>query len=638
MRLMSRTIQVFWGMVFAILSIPSYASDETSTIWFESDIPLVLTATRLEQPINESPVSISIMDRQTIQATGAKSIPELFRFVPGMQVGYVRGNFPVVAYQGLTSEFPQGVQVLIDGMSVYSPLFGGVIWNSLPIQLEDIERIEVVRGPNSASYGANSFQSVIHITTTHSAQDQGTRASLLSGGNDNHRLRLTHSASIDRLSYRVNAVTEHLDRYNKLHDDVLNQSLNARFDYQPNIADQLQLNLSLFNSNRETADPSFSFINPFDPPRNRDESAQYLQLRWEHHESSENSWLQQLSYHRFNAVDRYVTQIGPLTIPINAGAETQRWDFEIQRLTSLNPAIRLVWGMGAIYDNVYLPLRLNQNDTLSNHRERAFAHLEWRANDAWLINTGLLAEYDELSGSIFSPRLGLTYLATPEHAWRLNVTRAYRTPVLAEEYRETVLNGFTLQSSAGHLDPEQVESIETGYHGLFLASGLNLDAKLFHNRYRKLINNSIDGLLVIDNQHHATVSGFELEIRYQPSPHRLLHFNYAWNDTSSDNPRHEASVPEHALSALWSEHWHDHWQTSLAYHQTGSMRYLGNANVSQGPFRRLDGMLQKSVQLTPGSALDMRFLAQLSLDTNRDFHQRATPDDRVMIELEYHFD
>jgi len=92
-----------------------------------------------------------------------------------MHVGNYRGNRAVVGYQGITSEYPQGVQVLIDGKSEYSPLFGGVNWANFPLMIEDIERIEVVRGPNNATFGSNAFQSVINITTTHSSQVIGSQ-------------------------------------------------------------------------------------------------------------------------------------------------------------------------------------------------------------------------------------------------------------------------------------------------------------------------------------------------------------------------------------------------------------------------------------------------------------------------------
>ena len=638
MSILYRSLCCVIAIVFTIFSSSAGATNTAFTDWFEGGIPLVLSATRLKQPINESPVSVSIIDKAMIERIGAQSIPELLRYIPGMQVGYVRGNFPVVAYQGLTSEFPQGVQVLIDGMSVYSPLFGGVLWTTLPIELEDIERIEVVRGPNSASYGANSFQSVIHITTTHAAQDQGDQLNLRTGTNNQQRLYFRHAGRIDNLAVRISGNTEGSHGYKMLDDDFRKTHLNGRFDYQPNASDQFQLNLALLDTNRETADPSFTFINPFDPPRERKETSQYALLRWEHTASAQHSTLQQITYQRFHASDQYAAQIGPLTFPINAGGESNHWDIEFQHRYQPSENLRLIWGAGALYDQVYLPLRLNRNDTVSHHRERLFTHVEWRPEKQWLINLGLLGEHDELSGPIFSPRLGATYLFNPAHSVRFNITRAYRTPVLAEEYRETVVGGFLIQSSAGNLDPERVDTIETGYHGMFLHQRFNLDVKLFQNDYQRLINNSIDGLLLIDNQYEAKATGIEIEARYHNKQGTFFHFSYAGTRLQSDDARLRRSIPNHSFTALIAKQLTNNWQTSLAYHQLGSMQYLGNANVEQGPYKRLDWSVQKAFRLNDHQTLDFRLTTQWALDQNRDFHTQAYFDNRAFFEVGYRFD
>lgn len=100
----------------------------------------------------------------------------MFRLVPGMYVAYhasyVYTTNSMVSYHGLSDAYAHRMQVMVDGRSVYSPLFGGVLWDDIPLALDDIERIEVIRGPNSASYGANSFLGVINIITRHPAEQR----------------------------------------------------------------------------------------------------------------------------------------------------------------------------------------------------------------------------------------------------------------------------------------------------------------------------------------------------------------------------------------------------------------------------------------------------------------------------------
>ncbi|MCP4432468.1 MAG: Plug domain-containing protein, partial [Gammaproteobacteria bacterium] len=134
----------------------------------------------MNKPLVESPVSVSVISRQMIESSGARELAELFRMVPGFIVGNESGNNPVVTYQGLGNKFARQIQVLVDGRSVFIPSFGGVPWINLPLLVEDIERIEIIRGPNAVTYGANAFLATINIITRHSAEDLGKRYSLTS--------------------------------------------------------------------------------------------------------------------------------------------------------------------------------------------------------------------------------------------------------------------------------------------------------------------------------------------------------------------------------------------------------------------------------------------------------------------------
>jgi len=148
------------------------ASEED--LYFGS-LPVVATVSRLPQPLRDAPGSVTVIDREMIRASGARGISDLLRLVPGFQVTPLNTEAPRVVYHGLSDEeYSPRVQVLIDGRSQYSPLFrGGVNWNTLPVAIEDIERIEVVRGSNSAAFGSNAFLGVINIITQDASQARG---------------------------------------------------------------------------------------------------------------------------------------------------------------------------------------------------------------------------------------------------------------------------------------------------------------------------------------------------------------------------------------------------------------------------------------------------------------------------------
>ncbi|WP_369602051.1 TonB-dependent receptor [Hahella sp. SMD15-11] len=143
--------------------------------WYFDDVPTVLTPARLKQPRSEVPASVTVITHQDINALGIRNLHDVFRLVPGMTVGYVGANVPVTSYHGTNANEQRRLQVLVDGRSVYNPNLASVDWLNLPVALEDIDRIEVTRGPNTAAYGANAFLAVVNIITRHPEDTHGGR-------------------------------------------------------------------------------------------------------------------------------------------------------------------------------------------------------------------------------------------------------------------------------------------------------------------------------------------------------------------------------------------------------------------------------------------------------------------------------
>lgn len=144
-------------------------------------LPQVLTATRLKQSAAAVPGSMTVIDSELIKASGARDISELLRLVPGMMVGYTSGNQASVNYHGTSASDARRMQVLIDGRSVYRAGLATVDWSDIPVAMEDIERIEVFRGPNTVSYGANALMAVVNILTRSPANSQGSRIKVVRG-------------------------------------------------------------------------------------------------------------------------------------------------------------------------------------------------------------------------------------------------------------------------------------------------------------------------------------------------------------------------------------------------------------------------------------------------------------------------
>lgn len=125
---------------------------------FFGAIPMVLTASRLAQSPLDAPAPVTVIDREMIVASGFNEIHDLLRLAPGFLVADHPDGPPAVASHGLGDAHARRIKVMVDGRTINSPLWGNVIWDNLPLRVDDVERIEVVRGPNGAAYGVNAFQ------------------------------------------------------------------------------------------------------------------------------------------------------------------------------------------------------------------------------------------------------------------------------------------------------------------------------------------------------------------------------------------------------------------------------------------------------------------------------------------------
>ncbi|MDX2426141.1 MAG: TonB-dependent receptor [Cycloclasticus sp.] len=646
--------------------------------FFINDVPIVLSATRLAQPQTEAPAAVTIIDRELIKLSGAKNIAEIFRLVPGMHVGYFRGNRAVVAYQGLSSEYPQGVQVLIDGRSVYSPLFGGVDWSNIPLVMEDIERIEVIRGPNGSSFGSNAFQSVINITTSHAVQLNGLQLKTTVGERGYQRTLLRGSDSIGDLDYRISA--SHIDNngYHDNDDDSRQDLFSARVDYQLTPKDSLQLNFGAVNTLNQTRNPDNSEIDPFDPLRQVDESNYSLHGKWEHSTNDRQHFTTQASYTRHLSKDKVSSVfeadgLGDVAFNGNYSVYYDRYDLEFEHQLQPSDQLRVSWGLGSRNDRVRQPIWMGSEKKFDNSIQRVFSNVEWRPSSSFIVNAGALWEHSQLSGDNLSPRLAVNYLLTPEHSFRLIRSHAIRAPVLAEEnfnadiVLETVPPGAVLTipflRSEGGLDPETVDSYELGYHGLFINNTLTLDLKLFRNEYDNLIDSSDvetprflsigggapiaieddDKYKLFSNLRYANVNGYEIELNYRPDKKNLLHVGYAYNHTdigklsNNDIRNILSSVPDDVFNILASHTFDNNIWLSSAFYYTGSMEYLDSGNP-QGPMRRLDINAGKSFKVAAKQSLDISVGLQLALDKNKDFLKQFNLDNRAFIEASYTFE
>lgn len=168
----------------AALHAAAAAADSRSLLDFsleELSRVRVFSASRQLEPTQGSPSAIFVLTRDDLLRSGVTTVPDALRLVPGVQVGRVDANKWAVSIRGFNSREANKLLVLVDGRSIYDPLFSGMLWESHDFLLEDIERIEVIRGPGGTLWGANAFNGVINIITRGADDTNGTFGMLAVG-------------------------------------------------------------------------------------------------------------------------------------------------------------------------------------------------------------------------------------------------------------------------------------------------------------------------------------------------------------------------------------------------------------------------------------------------------------------------
>lgn len=264
-------------------------------------VPQVLTATRLRQAPAAVPGSITVLDRALIRSTGARQIPELLRLVPGMLV-VPNANTTTVNYHGSSAGQARRLQVLVDGRSVYRAGFAQVDWQDIPLAIEDIERIEVFRGPNTVSYGANALMAVVNIITVAPGESDGTRLHYGTGSRGVSHWYASQALHWDSTDLRLSLSGREDDGFDRRADgsDYRNGRRLSRVHLSTahtlDARQGLEWQLA-FKEGSNKSDNTFQPSLPIAPqPWERDDASDVrardyaASLRWTFEPSSRNSW------------------------------------------------------------------------------------------------------------------------------------------------------------------------------------------------------------------------------------------------------------------------------------------------------------------------------------------------------------
>ncbi len=464
----------------------------------------VTTVSREESTVGQSSAAVFVVTPEMIARSGATTFPEILRMVPGLEVAHIDSSKWAVSARGFAERFAGKMLVQVDGRTVYTPINAGVYWDTVDYPLEDIARIEVVRGPGASVWGANAVNGIINIITKPAKDTQG---GLFSGGGGSEEHGFTtfrFGGQIgDNLHYRVYAKWFERDHgFNLLgdaRDDWRQARTGLRLDWQPRSEDTITFEADYYHglAGRRDLRPSPESPPSFIRTNTEDEEAfgGDVLMRWTHDMGKDSSWTLQAYY---DYSDRRGTA-GTFDFSVNT------FDVDFQHRFPFGDRQKVIWGAAyRLNEGLFKGTATGfdrgfstQPDSLFVQRNLFSAFLQDEIKivaDRLLLTLGSKIEHNEYTGFEYQPTARLLWTPTSRQSVWAAVSRAVRTPSFSEN--EINISPLPIPRAGGRalfpriirdrdLDSEEVLAYELGWRAQ-ASDTFSFDAALFFNRYDRL--------------------------------------------------------------------------------------------------------------------------------------------------------
>ena len=473
----------------------------------------VYSASRHLEPTQTAPSAIFVLTNEDIRRSHASSVPEALRLVPGVQVGRVDGNKWAVSMRGFNSREANKLLVLVDGRSIYDPLFAGMLWESQDFMMEDIDRIEVIRGPGGTLWGANAFNGIINIVTRHASDSQGALATLTAGNEEKYTFGARYGwQPTDRQFMRVYAKAYErdtgFDSAYAPYDASRMRRGGFRWDWSDDARNKTTVSGDIFDAHAGTRENA-TFV------QDVEHQGRNVLARWNHELSADNSvqaqaYADHVEYTSFGYTQQRTT-----------------YDLEIQQSTHAGPRHFVVWGAGLreMSDNTSsgLPglvdvLPLHRSDSLTNvFAQDTVSVVPERVN----LTLGVKYERTDYAEAEWLPNVRIAWTPDAQQTWWASVGDATRVP----SRLESDLTFFGTIRIGDRFEAEHVRAYEIGQRWL-VAPQLWYDVTAFYNDYDNLRTGEAGGQL--RNFMYGHSSGVEIAMRWEPAARWRLDASYTY--------------------------------------------------------------------------------------------------------------
>lgn len=454
------------------------AAEETGaeTLLF-MEVPVVVTASRKEQPITEAPAAVTVVTAEDIRQSGYLTIPDVLRSVSGVHVMTLSARDQQVGIRGINAPFNNKVLVLIDGRSVYLDINGNVLWSLFPIGMEEIERIEVIKSPISTLYGANAFSGVVNIITKTAQQLEGTEVHLTGGSRETYVGSLIHAGALNKLRYKLSAGFDRTDEWGTSDraGDVVRLNLSLGYQIGP------EHSIALSGGTTHTDDTK-AFLTETVGSAKVAGDFDYLQLNYRFEQFKVRAYLKTEDFDGLLLRQRDQTEWDSASYDVDA-------QYAFDAGTSHSLLVGADFRLNKIQKNTHIP------DDHSQELWAAFIEDEFRITDTLRLIAGVRYDHHPLVEDHFSPRGTVLYTPAKDHMLRFSVAKAYRNPSLVDSYinlaQQTTISlppdvpSTFVQQGNERIKSEGVTSFETGYQGTF-AERATLGVNVYYNDYSDL--------------------------------------------------------------------------------------------------------------------------------------------------------
>jgi len=568
--------------ILAILAVPAWPQQTATDLTNQSLENLmgmeVTSVSKKEQKMSQVATAIFVITQEDIRRSGATNIPDLLRMVPGLDVAQINANTWAISVRGFNLQFANKLLVLIDGRAVYTPLFGGVNWDTQDLPLEDIDRIEVIRGPGGTVWGANAVNGVIDIITKSAADTHGGLV-VAGGGNIDQGFGTAQYGGNagGKSDYRVFAKylnNGHFPDLNGQNGDDGWHLLHGGFrvDSALSAKDSLTTQGDLYSG----SEGSVIVHSSLNPPSNvnvrrlAELSGGNVLTRWHHTFSNRSDTTFQFYF------DRY-TRHGP-----ESNEHRNTFDFDFQYHFAWGSRQDLIWGAGyrhtadqtlGTIDQAFIPA------DVSGHLFNSFIQDQITLKPGRVFLTvGTKLENSYFTGFDIEPTACITWTPSGRQTFWAAVSNASRTPTRRDEGLDAILAALpgpaeVVLLGSPHAKSENVIAYETGYRTQPL-DRLYIDATVFFNTYSDLqsvemlpdVIQSSPPLLIhpetFGDKLHGTTEGFELAASWKVASRWTLSPGYSFlqmhlhtdpdsldttsvADIEGTNPVHQAQLRSH---------------------------------------------------------------------------------------------